>query len=59
METAIDFINNGNFLLNSGMFSFKAQILLDELNEYVHLVYAKTKLVLEENVHGYRFGTFT
>ena len=39
-ETAEDFIKRGNFLWNSGMFCFKAGVLLDELKKYHPDVYA-------------------
>lgn len=38
-ETAQDFIDKGNFLWNSGMFCFKAGVLLDELKTYQPNVY--------------------
>jgi mannose-1-phosphate guanylyltransferase len=51
-ETAIDFIRRDNFLWNSGMFCFKARILLDELKEYAPDVYSKSKMVWEANNDG-------
>ncbi len=50
--TAIDFISSGNFLWNSGMFCFKAQVLLDELKAFEPEVYAKSKAVWEANQEG-------
>jgi len=40
--TAQDFIDRGNFLWNSGMFCFKAGVLLEELKAYQPLVYEKS-----------------
>jgi mannose-1-phosphate guanylyltransferase len=49
---ARDFIANGNFLWNSGMFCFKAGVLLEELKEFTPEVYAKSKLAWESNSNG-------
>jgi mannose-1-phosphate guanylyltransferase len=40
--TAEEFIQSGNFLWNSGMFSFKAGVFLEELRKYQPEVYAKS-----------------
>ncbi|MFP9112548.1 mannose-1-phosphate guanylyltransferase [Flavobacterium sp. RHBU_3] len=40
--TAQEFIDRGNFLWNSGMFCFKASVLLDELKTYQPEVYEKS-----------------
>jgi mannose-1-phosphate guanylyltransferase len=50
--TAIDFISRGNFLWNSGMFCFKAGLLLAELKAFEPEVYAKSKLAWEANQNG-------
>jgi mannose-1-phosphate guanylyltransferase len=50
--TAIDFISRGNFLWNSGMFCFKAGILLDELKAFEPEVYAKAQQAWEANKDG-------
>jgi mannose-1-phosphate guanylyltransferase len=50
--TAIDFISRGNFLWNSGMFCFKAGLLLAELKVFEPEVYAKSKLAWEANQNG-------
>ncbi len=50
--TAKDFIARGNFLWNSGMFCFKAGVLLDELKTYQPEVYEKSKKVWENNKNG-------
>jgi len=50
--TAQDFIERGNFLWNSGMFCFKAGILLEELKKFEPEIYEKTKLTWEANVDG-------
>jgi mannose-1-phosphate guanylyltransferase len=50
--TAKDFIARGNFLWNSGMFCFKAGVLLDELKAYQPEVYEKSKKVWENSKDG-------
>ncbi|MFV8327808.1 mannose-1-phosphate guanylyltransferase [Flavobacterium sp. ZS1P14] len=50
--TATDFIANGNFLWNSGMFCFKASVLLEELKQFYPEVYEKSKNVWDTNVNG-------
>jgi len=50
--TAIDFISRGNFLWNSGMFCFKAGVLLNELKAFEPEVYAKAKVAWEANQAG-------
>ncbi|KGO87429.1 mannose-1-phosphate guanylyltransferase [Flavobacterium rivuli WB 3.3-2 = DSM 21788] len=42
LVTAQDFIDRGNFLWNSGMFCFKASVLLEELKAYQPEVYEKS-----------------
>lgn len=51
--TATDFIEKGNFLWNSGMFCFKASVFLDELKNYTPEVYAKSKIVWDNNKEGH------
>jgi len=48
--TAQEFIDRGNFLWNSGMFCFKAGVLLDELKLYQPEVYEKS-LVAWQNAN--------
>ncbi|TCN56354.1 mannose-1-phosphate guanylyltransferase [Flavobacterium circumlabens] len=50
--TAKEFIARGNFLWNSGMFCFKAGVLLDELKQFQPEVYEKSKAVWEANEKG-------
>lgn len=50
--TAVDFIAKGNFLWNSGMFCFKASVLLEELEQLAPEVYVKSKKAWEANVNG-------
>jgi len=50
--TAQDFIARGNFLWNSGMFCFKAGILLDELKKFEPEIYEKSKIAWEANENG-------
>ncbi|MBZ4036526.1 mannose-1-phosphate guanylyltransferase [Flavobacterium sp. 17A] len=51
--TAKEFIAKGNFLWNSGMFCFKASVLLDELKKFQLDVYEKSKRVWEANKEGF------
>ncbi len=50
--TAQDFIDRGNFLWNSGMFCFKASVLLEELKAYQPKVYEKSLIAWQANVEG-------
>lgn len=50
--TAKDFIARGNFLWNSGMFCFKAGVLLEELKQFQPDIYDKSKAVWESNQNG-------
>lgn len=50
--SAKDFIKNGNFLWNSGMFCFKAAVFLEELKLYNIEVYEKSKQVWKANKAG-------
>jgi mannose-1-phosphate guanylyltransferase len=50
--SARDFIAKGNFLWNSGMFCFKAAVLLEELKAFHPEVYEKSRLVWANNVNG-------
>ena len=51
--TAKEFIAKGNFLWNSGMFCFKANVLLDELKQFQPDVYEKSKAVWEASENGF------
>ncbi|MFB9077372.1 mannose-1-phosphate guanylyltransferase [Flavobacterium procerum] len=51
--TAKEFIARGNFLWNSGMFCFKAGVLLEELKQYQPDVYEKSKAVWEAAKDGF------
>ncbi|RXM44001.1 mannose-1-phosphate guanylyltransferase [Flavobacterium sp. YO64] len=51
--TAKDFIARGNFLWNSGMFCFKAGVLLEELKQFQSDVYDKSKAVWEASKDGF------
>jgi mannose-1-phosphate guanylyltransferase len=51
--TAKEFIAKGNFLWNSGMFCFKASVLLEELKKFQPDVYEKSKKVWETNKDGF------
>lgn len=50
--TAKEFIKRGNFLWNSGMFCFKAGVLLEELKIYSPDVFEKSKIAIQESVDG-------
>jgi mannose-1-phosphate guanylyltransferase len=50
--TATDFIAKGNFLWNSGMFCFKASVLLKELKKFHPEVYEKSKIAWATNING-------
>ncbi|HCC95303.1 MAG TPA: mannose-1-phosphate guanylyltransferase, partial [Flavobacteriaceae bacterium] len=50
--TAQDFIEQGNFLWNSGMFCFKAKILLKELKKFEKDIYEASKIAWSENING-------
>ncbi len=52
LETAKEFISKGNFLWNSGMFCFKAGVMLDELKDFTPEVYEKSKIAWENNEQG-------
>lgn len=51
--TAQDFIERGNFLWNSGMFCFKAGVLLDELKKFEPEIYEKSVIAWNANQNGY------
>ncbi|WP_269235937.1 mannose-1-phosphate guanylyltransferase [Flavobacterium flavigenum] len=51
--TAKEFMARGNFLWNSGMFCFKAVVLLDELKKFQPEVYEKSKKTWESNKKGF------
>lgn len=51
--TAQDFIERGTFLWNSGMFCFKAGVLLDELKKFEPEIYEKSVIAWEANNDGY------
>ncbi len=50
--TAIDFISRGNFLWNSGMFCFKAKVLLEELQQFEPKVHATAQAAWLANQNG-------
>lgn len=52
VETAIAFLEQGNYLWNSGLFCFKAGLYLEELNKQEPEVYKYSKMVWESNVDG-------
>ncbi|MDT0642300.1 sugar phosphate nucleotidyltransferase [Zunongwangia sp. F363] len=52
VETARDFLRQGNFLWNSGMFCFKAGVFLEELKELSPVLFEKAKLAWQQNKEG-------
>lgn len=50
--TAVDFISRGNFLWNSGMFCFKAKVLLEELHQFEPTVFEKAQAAWKANQEG-------
>ena len=52
LETAKSFIAKKNFLWNSGMFCFKASVLLEELKAFQPKVYKRSKKAWENNKDG-------
>ena len=50
--TAQDFIEQGNFLWNSGMFCFKAKVLLKELKKFEKEIYETSKIAWEASNNG-------
>jgi mannose-1-phosphate guanylyltransferase len=51
--TAKEFIARGNFLWNSGMFCFKANVLLEELKQFQPDIYEKSKIAWEASNEGF------
>lgn len=51
-ETAENFIDKGCFLWNSGMFCFKASVLLDELKKFEPEIYETSKLAWDNSENG-------
>ncbi len=47
-----NFIKQGNFLRNSGMFCFKASVMLDEIKRFTPEIYEKAKIAWEHNKNG-------
>lgn len=52
-QTAENFIEEGNFLWNSGMFCFKASVFLEELQKFEPLVYEKSLAVWNKATDGH------
>ena len=51
--TAEDFLKQGNFLWNSGMFCFKAGVFLEELKKYEPEVYRRSLIAWTNNQKGH------
>lgn len=52
-ETAIRFIESGNFLWNSGMFCFSAGVYLEELQKHEPEVYETSRAAFSKSVQGF------
>jgi len=52
LQTAKEFLKQGNFLWNSGIFCFKAGLYLEELNKYEPVLYQNAKLAFEAAQEG-------
>ena len=52
IETAKEFIQNGNFLWNSGMFCFQSKVFLEELRKMEPKVFESSKKVFENSDNG-------
>ncbi|WP_111707435.1 mannose-1-phosphate guanylyltransferase [Lutibacter citreus] len=51
-NVAQDFIEKGNFLWNSGMFCFKASVMLEEIKRFTPEIYESAKIAWEKNKNG-------
>ena len=51
-ERALSFLEQGNYLWNSGLFCFKAGVYLDELQKQEPEVYAQSKKTWDANLDG-------
>lgn len=49
-ETAIEFVKSGRFMWNSGMFCFKAKVMLEELFLYDHEIFVSAKNAWENRI---------
>lgn len=52
LQTAEEFLKQGNFLWNSGMFCFQAGVFLEELARYQPAVHAASKIAFEASKDG-------
>ena len=52
LETARQFLEQGNFLWNSGMFCFKAGVFLEELKKYEPEVFSRSMETWSSNTNG-------
>lgn len=53
LDKAVNFLKQGNFYWNSGLFCFKAGVFLQELQKQEPEVYIKAKLAWESNDSGF------
>ncbi|WP_227104996.1 mannose-1-phosphate guanylyltransferase/mannose-6-phosphate isomerase [Chromobacterium rhizoryzae] len=54
-ERAQQYIDNGNYLWNSGMFMFRASVFIDELNKYSGDILAACRLSMENPQQDFDF----
>lgn len=59
LQTAEDFLKQGNFLWNSGMFCFQAGVFLSELKLYQPEVFSAAKIAFEASQNGMLDGTLS
>ncbi|MEP0714127.1 sugar phosphate nucleotidyltransferase [Algoriphagus sp.] len=52
LETAEEFLKDGNFYWNSGMFCFQAGVYLKELKAFEPKLYESSKIVYEQAIEG-------
>ena len=55
LDTARKFLASGNFFWNSGMFVFKAEVYLDELQRHRPDIYQAAKMAWEHSTHDLDF----
>lgn len=53
IDTAREFVENGNFLWNSGMFCFTANVYLEELKKYAPEIYNTARKAFEKAENGF------
>jgi len=54
-QTANKFFSSGNYLWNSGMFVFKPQVLIEEVNKYSKKIFVATKSSFDNSTKDHNF----